>query len=134
MSSALGRDVLGGKPVALLFSAVAVVLLVLFFPLNAVGQMTSLAFLVIYGAVSLGHLRLRAQTKARAWPLWTAVIVNAALFLALLADAVRTGPPSTWITLVAALVGSFAFEAWYRRRHHPSVSRGSQQPASNSRP
>lgn len=112
----LTRTVLGGKPVALLVSAAAVVVLVLFFPLDAVGQMTSLAFLVIYGAVSLGHLRLRAQTHARAWPLVAAVVINAALFLALLADAVRTGPATTWVTLVVALVGRFVFEAWYRRR------------------
>ena len=122
VSPVLARDVLGGKPVALLVSAAAVVVLVLFFPLNAVGQMTSLAFLVIYGAVSLGHLRLRSQTRAAAWPLWAAVVVNAALFLALLVDAVRTGPATTWITLVGALVGSFVFEAWYRKRRHPRAA------------
>jgi amino acid transporter len=116
----LTRTVMGGKPVALLVSAAVVIVLVLFFPLNAVGQMTSLAFLVIYGAVSLGHLRLRSQTGAKAWPLWAAVVINAALFLALLVDAVRTGTPATWITLVAALVGSFVFEALYRRRRNPT--------------
>jgi hypothetical protein len=33
-------------------STAVVILLVLFFPLDAVGQMTSLAFLVVYGAGS----------------------------------------------------------------------------------
>lgn len=122
MTPSLARNVLGGKPVALLVSAAAVVLLVVFFPLNAVGQMTSLAFLVIYGAVSLGHLRLRAQTGARAWPLWSAVVINAALFLALLVDAVRTGPPATWVTLVGALLGSFGFEAWWRKHRRADAS------------
>ncbi len=87
-----------------------------FFPLSAVGQMTSLAFLVVYGAVSYGHLRLRQHTGAKAWPLVAAVVLNAALFVALLVDAIRSGSPATWITLLAALVGSFAFEAIYRRR------------------
>jgi amino acid transporter len=115
ISAVLARTAFGGKPLSLLISAAAVILLVVFFPLNAVGQMTSLAFLVIYGAVSFGHLRLRHQTGAKAWPLWAAVIINAALFFSLLADAVRTGPAMTWITLLAALVGSFVFEFWWRR-------------------
>ena len=103
-------------PVALLFSAVAVIALVLFFPLSAVGQMTSLAFLVVYGAVSLGHLRVRAQTGAAAWPLLLAVVLNTLLFVALLVDAIRTGPPATWVTLLVALVGSFVAEQLLRRR------------------
>ena len=98
-------------------SALVTILFVVFFPLSAVGQMTSLAFLVVYGAVSYGHLRLRAHTGAKAWPLWTAVVLNSALFIALLVEAVRSGSPATWITLVAALIGSFAFEWFYRRRH-----------------
>jgi amino acid transporter len=96
-------------PLSLLASTALVVLLVLFFPLSAVGQMTSLAFLLIYGAVSAGHLRVRSRTGARAWPLVLAIVINTALFIALLYDTVRTGPATTWITLLAALIGSFAF-------------------------
>lgn len=116
ISTSLTRTVWRSTPVALFVSGAVTVAVVLFFPLSAVGQMTSLAFLVVYGAVSYGHLRLRSQTGAKAWPLWAAVGLNAALFIALLIDAVRSGSPATWITLLAALVGSFAFEAFYRRR------------------
>jgi 4-hydroxybenzoate polyprenyltransferase len=84
--------------------------------------MTSLAFLVVYGAVSYGHLRLREHTGAKAWPLWAAVVLNSALFVALLVDAVRSGSTATWVTLLAALFGSFAFEAFYRHRED-SVAR-----------
>jgi amino acid transporter len=122
MPSGLRRSVGRGTPVALLLSAGLAVALVVAFPLSAVGQMTSLAFLVLYGAVSLGHLRLRQATGARAWPLVSAVTVNAVLFVALLVDAVRHASPATWITLVAALGGSFAFEAWWLRRHTPAPS------------
>ena len=117
ISASLTRTVWRSTPVALFVSGSVTVLFVLFFPLSAVGQMTSLAFLVVYGSVSYGHLRLRAHTGAKAWPLWTAVVLNAALFIALLIDAVRSGSPATWITLLAALFGSFAFEAYFRRRH-----------------
>lgn len=115
LSHALTRTVGRSGTVALLVAAAAVVALVLFFPLAAVGQMTSLAFLVVYGAVSWGHLRLRHETGARAWPLVAAIVVNAVLFVVLLVEAIRTGPASTWVTLIAVLAGSFGFEAWYRR-------------------
>ncbi len=62
LSRALSRTVGRNGNVALLVSGALVVVLVLFFPLAAVGQMTSLAFLIIYGAVSVGHLRVRDRT------------------------------------------------------------------------
>jgi amino acid transporter len=106
-------------PLSLPVSAAVVMVLVAFFPLDAVGQMTSLAFLVVYGAISAGHLRVRHRTGARAWPLVAAVVLNAVLFLTLLVDAIHTGPASTWITLLAALVGSFVVAALRsRRRFH----------------
>ncbi len=88
---------------------------VIFFPLSAVGQMASLAFLIVYGTVSAGHLRLRRETGAKTWLLVLAVVLNAALFCLLLGYAIHTGPASTWITLVAVLVGSFVAEYVYRR-------------------
>lgn len=78
--------------------------------------MTSLAVLVVYGAVSAAHLRVHGQTGARAWPLVAAVVVNAWLFVLLPVDAIRTGTPATWITLLAALAGSFAVAAILRPR------------------
>jgi hypothetical protein len=41
--------------------------------------------------------------------------MNLALFVLLLGYTVHTGPATTWITLIAALVGSFGFEIGYRR-------------------
>jgi amino acid transporter len=116
LSAALTRTVWRSSPVALFVSAAVIVVLVIFFPLNAVGQMTSLAFLVVYGAVSAGHLRLRRHTGAHAWPLVLAVVLNSLLFVALLVDAIRSGSPATWITLLAALGGSFVLEAVFQRR------------------
>jgi len=89
---------------------------VLFFPLAAVGEMASLAFLIVYATVSLGHLRVCRETGARPALLVTAVLLNLALFALLLGYSIHTGPASTWITLLAVLVLSFAFEYGYRRR------------------
>lgn len=118
LSVALSRTVWRNTPIALLVSAVVSMLLVLLFPLAAVGQMTSLAFLVVYGAVSAGHLRVRSQTGARAFPLVAAVVINTALFALLLWDAIAAGSVATWATLIAALLLSFVFEAFYRSRVH----------------
>ncbi|WP_094554278.1 APC family permease [Synechococcus sp. 1G10] len=111
----LARPFLRSANVSLPVSAGIVILLVLFFPLDAVGQMTSLAFLIVYGAVSAAHLRVRGKTGARAWPLLLAVVINAALFVSLLIDTIRTGSPATWITFLAVLAGSFALTTVLRR-------------------
>lgn len=88
---------------------------VLFFPLSAVGTMASLAFLIVYGAVSLGHLKVRASTGAKAPLLIASIVLNAGLFVLLFYYSVREGHYSTVITLAAVLVLSFVFEFGYRR-------------------
>ncbi|GAC58445.1 hypothetical protein GOHSU_40_00290 [Gordonia hirsuta DSM 44140 = NBRC 16056] len=96
-------------------AALLTCLFVVFFPLASVGQMASLAFLIVYGAVSLGHLRVRKETEAKAWLLVTAVVLNLVLFALLLYYSITSSPASTWITLIVVLVGSFAVEAIYRK-------------------
>ncbi|WP_424467919.1 APC family permease [Pseudoclavibacter helvolus] len=105
---------LGGTG-GLFASAALTIAFVAFFPLAAVGQMASLAFLIIYGAVSVGHIRVRTHTGAKLWPLVTAIGLNAALFALLLGYTISTGPASTWITLLVVFVLSFVLEYLVRR-------------------
>ena len=105
-----------GGTVGLLVAAALTALFVVFFPLSAVGSMASLAFLIVYGTVSAGHLRVYRETGANRWLLVLAVVLNAALFALLLGYTIHTGPASTWITLLAVLVLSFVFEVVYRKR------------------
>jgi amino acid transporter len=86
------------------------------FPLAAIGQMASLAFLIVYGMVSFGHLRIRHETGARTWMLVAAVALNAGLFLLLFIYTLYRGSWTTSATLLATLMISFAAEAAYRRR------------------
>lgn len=90
-------------------------LFVIFFPLASVGQMASLAFLIVYGAVSLGHLRVRTETGANPILLMAAVLLNLALFALLVYYSITSSPASTWITLIVVLVGSFIVEFGYRK-------------------
>jgi len=123
---------LGGSG-SLFASAVLTIAFVLFFPLSAVGQRASLAFLIVYGTVSLGHLRVMKKTGAKAWMLYAAVCLNAALFLLLLGYTIKTGPATTWTTLLAVLALSFVAEAVYRRRTgrrmHGALSQGTPEGA-----
>jgi amino acid transporter len=110
------RGVWRGGTVGLLVAAVLTALFVVFFPLSAVGSMASLAFLIVYGAVSAGHLRVYRDTGAKPSLLVIAVVLNVALFVLLLGYTIYTGPASTWITLLAVLALSFVFEIVYRKR------------------
>lgn len=110
------RGVWHGGTGGLFIAAAITAAFVLFFPLAAVGQMASLAFLIVYATVSLGHLRVHRETGAKPWLLVIAVVLNLALFGVLLGYTIHTGPASTWITLLAVLVFSFVFEFGYRKR------------------
>lgn len=99
----------------ILVGAALTILFVLFFPLSDVGQMASLAFLLIYAAVSMGHLRVRKQTGAKAWLLWTAIILNMALFVLLIGYTISTKQTGTWVTLLCVIAASFLVEVIYWR-------------------
>ena len=116
ISKALGATVLKTQSRSLSVSAVMVIALVLAFPLDVVGKMASLAFLLVYAAITYGHIKVRKQTGAKLWPLWTAIIVNLGLFTTLFINVIETAPKSA-IALASALIGSFALEALSRRHN-----------------
>ena len=99
----------------LVAAAALTCLFVVAFPLSSVGQMASMAFLIVYGAVSFGHLRVRRETGARAPLLIASVVLNAGLFALLLYYSVTEGSTAAATTLLLVLVASFAFGYAYRR-------------------
>jgi hypothetical protein len=76
--------------------------------------MASLAFLLVYAAITYGHILVRKQTGAKLWPLWAAILINLILFTTLFLNVVESAPVSA-IALGCALVGSFAIEATSRQ-------------------
>ncbi len=115
VSKALSESVLKKTKLRALFiSAIFVIALVLAFPLDVVGKMASLAFLVVYAAITYGHIRVRKQTGAKLWPLWAAITINLSLFATLFVNVMET-TPSSGVALVVGLIGSFAIEAISRR-------------------
>ncbi len=114
ISKALGESVLKTELRALTVSAILVIALVLAFPLDVVGKMASLAFLLVYAAITFGHIRVRKQTSAKLWPLWAAIIINLSLFVTLFINVIESARGSA-VALIAALIGSFAVEATSRK-------------------
>ena len=104
-----GRDVEG-----LFITAGIVLVFVLIFPLSAVASMGSAGFLLVYAAVAIGHLRIRTQTGAKAWPIVASALTCLSLFAVLLYHMITTAPTSA-IGLGVTLAGSFLFENVYRR-------------------
>jgi amino acid transporter len=90
-----GRDVEG-----LFITSGLVLMFVLIFPLSAVASMGSAAFLLIYSAVNIGHMRIREQTGAKAWPVMASALTCLSLFVVLVYHMITTAPtsllPSRW--------------------------------------
>jgi len=105
-----GRDVEG-----LFITSGVVLAFVLLFPLSAVASMGSAAFLVVYTAVNIGHLRIRRQTGANVWLVAASTVTCLTLLVVLLHD-MAVSAPSSVIALVVTLAGSLVFEVVYRRR------------------
>jgi hypothetical protein len=76
--------------------------------------MGSAAFLLVYSAVNIAHLRIRKQTGAKAWVLVASAVSCVSLFVVLFYHMVTTALPSA-IALGITLTLSFVFEMGYRR-------------------
>ena len=114
ISAMLGATVLKTQTRALSVSSIIVIALVIAFPLDVVGKMASLAFLLVYAAITYGHIQVRHKTGAKLWPLWAAIIINLSLFTTLFINVVQSAPGSA-IALTVALIGSFGLEALSRK-------------------
>ena len=104
-----GRDVEG-----LFITSGLVLVFVLLFPLSSVASMGSAGFLLVYAAVSIGHLRIRGQTGAKAWAIVTSAVTCLCLLIVLLHDMIITAPSSA-IALGILIAVSYMTEIVYRR-------------------
>ncbi|XEL51381.1 APC family permease [Lactobacillus crispatus] len=109
-----GKLVLGNW--GLFITSLIVCIFVVIFPLSAVGEMASLAFLLVYAMVNLGHLRIAGQTGAKRWILICSVVLNLALFALLFIQTILNHETLTWISVIALLIISFLVELAWRKR------------------
>jgi amino acid transporter len=108
---------LGGRvPFGLISLAVAVIIVVVVFDLSAVASIGSAVALTIFGLVTLGHLRISADTGARRSILYLA-LATVAVTLATFAVTTLIQEPASIATLVGILVVSVLLDVgWSRRR------------------
>lgn len=110
-----GKLVLGNW--GLFITSLIVCIFVVIFPLSAVGEMASLAFLLVYAMVNLGHLRIAGQTGAKHWILICSVVLNLALFALLFIQTILNHETLTWISVIALLIISFLVELAWRKKN-----------------
>lgn len=106
----------------LFFTFIITCAFVIIFPLASVGQMASLAFLLVYAMVNAGHLRLSKQTHAKKWILICAIILNLSLFALLFAQTIINGETLTWTAVIFLLVISFVAEFCWRKWNKQNLS------------
>jgi hypothetical protein len=95
---------------------------VLIFDLSAVASIGSAIALVVFTLITAGHLRVRAETGARAWLLLLGVLSSG---IVLIAFAVTTlvDEPGTAIAMVAILILSIVIDfLWKQRRAQATVA------------
>ena len=113
---ALGRKLADRAAAGVLVTAALAIVLAAGFDLTSIASIGSAIALIVFGLVSIGHLRIRGQTGARASVL---VVAVATTLVVLVTFAVTTLPdePGTAVALVVILVLSVALDvAWKRAR------------------
>jgi amino acid transporter len=113
---AMRRRVGGRASMGIVVTAVAAIVLAVFFDLNAIASIGSAVALVVFTLVTFGHYRIRHETGAQAWVL---VLADVTTVVVLIAFVVTTlvEEPGTAVALVVILVMSVVLDlVWKKRR------------------
>src|SRR5918912_879497 len=127
------RKVWSHKSDGLFITSGLVVVFVMLFDLGPIAMMGSAAFLIVYAAVSFGHLRIRHQTGASPTILWASLITLLIMFV-LLIIYVLGNQPAALVALVVTLAASVLVEWAYRRRTGRRLHQLGERPGEEERP
>jgi amino acid transporter len=108
------RKIWGKSSEGLFITAGLVILIVNLFNLEGVALLGSAAFLLIYAAVNLAHLRLQRETGANPYLIW-ASIIGCFASLGVLVYYEMNNSPLTVAVLAAVFLLAFIAEGGYRR-------------------
>jgi amino acid transporter len=109
------RKVWSHNSEGLFITAALVIMFVMLFDLGPIAMMGSAAFLIVYAAVSFGHLLIHHETGARPPIIWVSLITLLIMFV-LLIIYIWGSQPAALVALVVTLVSSVLAEWAYRRR------------------
>ncbi len=108
------RTIWQGGTGGLVLTSMMVLLFVFFFDLSGVAMMGSGAFLLIYGAVSIAHLRVIKETGAKKSIVWLSLITCTAM-AAILSYYIFLNSKLAFITMFALIPVCFGVEWAYRK-------------------
>src|SRR5919199_560353 len=109
------RKVWSHNSEGLFITAALVIVFVMLFDLGPIAMMGSAAFLIVYAAVSFGHLLIHRETGARPTIIWASLITLLIMFV-LLIIYVLGNQPAALVALVVTLAASVIAEWAYRRK------------------
>jgi hypothetical protein len=110
----MGRRAGGRIPVGLLLTALVAIVLAVFFDLNAIASIGSAIALAVFSLVTIGHLRVRADTGAKTWLLVLALLTA---LVSLITFAVTTLPeePLTAVAIVVIVLLGLTLDFGWKR-------------------
>ncbi len=112
----MGRRVGGRAAVGIVVTAIAAIVMAVFFDLNAIASIGSAVALIIFTLVTFGHFRIRDETGAQGWLL---IVADLATVTVLVSFTFTTlvNEPGTAIALGVIVVLSLALDLiWKSRR------------------
>jgi amino acid transporter len=110
----MARSFAGRAGAGLLLTAAVAIILAVGFNLDAIASIGSAVALLVFALVSTGHLRVRAETGARAWLLILAV-TSALVVLVTFCFTTLVNEPATAVTLVVILVLCVLLDVGWKR-------------------
>jgi len=109
------RKMWGRSTEGLFITSAVVIIFANFLELNGIAMLGSASFLLIYGAVNIGHLKLYKETGAN--PIIIIVsIISCIVFFGVLTYYELNNSPLTLLLLIFVVTGCFIFEWFYRKR------------------
>lgn len=117
------RKIWVGGTGGLFLTAGMVLIFANFLPLESIAMLGSASFLLIYGAVNVGHLRLYRDTGANPWIILASTI-SCFAFLGILSYYLMVDAPVTLLLLVVVIVAVFVIEWGFRFFNHRVLKTG----------
>ena len=113
--TAMGRRI-GSIPVGLVVPAVAIIAMLLFFDLSAIASIGSAVALMIFGLVSIGHLRVRQETGANLGILVLAIATTVISLVTFIFTTLIEEPASIATLIAIVIVSALIDLTWARIR------------------
>lgn len=115
------RKVWSRNSEGLFITAGLVIVFVMLFDLGPIAMMGSAAFLVVYAAVSFGHLRIHYETGANPTIIWASLITLLIMFVLTMIYILGNQPAAAValvVTLAVSVLIEWAYRWWTGRRLH----------------